>query len=71
MRAAYTRGVAGFIDALTPFTESDADRAERITTVRTLVGAPTLSRATSGSALSDEILAAAHDHLTPDRSTSD
>ncbi|HJP78812.1 MAG TPA: TetR/AcrR family transcriptional regulator [Pseudonocardiaceae bacterium] len=71
IRAAYTRGVAGFIDALIPFTESGDDRAQRIATVCTLVGALTLSRATAGNPLSEEILAAARDHLIPPESTSD
>ncbi|HEX4223102.1 MAG TPA: TetR family transcriptional regulator [Pseudonocardiaceae bacterium] len=65
VRAAYTRGLDGFVAALSSFTESDDDRAERIATVCTLVGALTLSRAAAGSPLSDEILAAVRDHLSP------
>jgi TetR/AcrR family transcriptional repressor of nem operon len=71
VRAAYVRGIEGFVEGLIPFTGPDADRAERITAVCTLIGALTLSRATTGSPLSDEILAAVRDHLTPNQSTSD
>jgi TetR/AcrR family transcriptional repressor of nem operon len=71
VRAAYTEGLDGFVEALIPFGGPGADRAERIVTVCTLVGALTLSRATAGSPLSDEILAAVRDHLTPTQSTSD
>lgn len=71
VRAAYTRGIEGFVEDITPFTEAGTSRDERIVAVCTLVGALTLARATAGNPLSDEILAAVRDHLTPHESTSD
>ena len=71
VRAAYTRGIEAFVEAMVPFTGPDSDRADRIVTVCTLVGALTAARATAGSPLSDEILAAVRDHLTTSKSTSD
>ena len=71
LRAAYTRGVEGYLDQLARFTEPGTGRAERITTMCALVGALTLARATAGSPLSEEILDAVRDHLTPTESTSD
>lgn len=70
IRAAYTRGIEGFIEDLVPFTGAGTSREDRIVAMCTLIGALTVSRATAG-ALSDEILAAVRDHIAPPRSTSD
>ncbi|MEU9358766.1 TetR/AcrR family transcriptional regulator [Streptomyces sp. NPDC048301] len=56
---AYTKGVSDFADWLT------TEDQDGITRLCTMVGALALSRATKGSPLSEEILAAARDALTP------
>ncbi|RJQ77723.1 TetR family transcriptional regulator [Pseudonocardiaceae bacterium YIM PH 21723] len=66
VRAAYVEGIGGFIESLTGFTGAEATRADRITIMCTLVGALSLARATAGDPLSDEILRAVREHLTPD-----
>lgn len=71
VRAAYTRGIEGFIEDLTPFSEAGTSREERIATMCALIGALTVARATAGSPLSDEVLAAVRDHLITHKSTSD
>ncbi|MFE4691521.1 TetR/AcrR family transcriptional regulator [Streptomyces sp. NPDC056749] len=62
-RRTYTEGVADFAAFLAPADASDGSE-EGITRLCTLFGALVLSRATQGSPLSEEILAAAHAALT-------
>lgn len=71
VRAAYTRGIEKFVEALVPFSDTGTSRADRIATVCTLIGALTVARATAGDPLSDEVLAAVLHRLTPQVSTSD
>lgn len=71
VRAAYTRGIEGFIEHMAAFSAAGTGRDERIVTVCTLIGALTVARATTGSPLSDEVLAAVRHHLTNQKSTSD
>lgn len=60
VRAAY---VAGIERLLTTPAGTDEDRADRITTLSTLVGGLLLARATAGTPLSEEILAACRESL--------
>lgn len=62
-RRTYAEGVADFAAFLAP-AEAVADGESGIARLCTLVGALVLSRATQGSPLSEEILAAAHAALT-------
>jgi TetR/AcrR family transcriptional repressor of nem operon len=64
LRSVYLGGVREFVDALAGFADDPADRAERIATLCTLVGGLVLARATAGDPVSDEILAAAKNHVT-------
>ncbi|MET9101789.1 TetR family transcriptional regulator [Streptomyces antibioticus] len=67
-RRVYAEGVAAFAAFLAPdgATEADAEDAagDGLTRLSTLVGALILARATQGSPLSEELLAAAHAALT-------
>lgn len=68
MRKAYVHGVAETLDALVPYQDpadpSDSQQA-RLHMLIILVGALTLSRATAGTDLSDEIAVAARSLLLP------
>ena len=67
VRAAYLAGVAGMLRTLASLQrtgDAEADRAQALVELSTMVGALVLARATAGNELSDELLAAAREHLT-------
>ncbi|BDT69090.1 hypothetical protein os1_32780 [Comamonadaceae bacterium OS-1] len=68
IRAAYQAGIQGLLDILQAQQatgDANTDHHQALVDLSTLVGALLLSRATLGSAVSDELLATARAHLLP------
>jgi TetR/AcrR family transcriptional repressor of nem operon len=68
VRAAYRAGVDGMLRVLSSLQQTGnagADRTQALVELSTMVGALVLARATAGTALSDELLDAAREHLVP------
>ena len=66
IRAAYLAGLTSLLAVLLPLQNTGdpaTDRSQSLAQLSTLVGALVLARATQGDALSDELLAAAREHL--------
>ncbi len=70
VHGAYLAGVHSLLQVLLPLQntgDADADRRQSLVQLSTLVGALLLARATQGDALSDDVLAAAREHLLATR----